>query len=452
MKKIYSLILITLAGGSVIAQNSLLQSPTTGQLLSNGRVDDIELVSNGTDVVLVAANAIASEFYAIDIADNNANNAAANTVTTIPNFQALIDAAAGQTNLNIKNFEVNPISKSVYVLAHGTGLNSYLIKIEDNGSTVSLLDYSNMTFSLIDWAGSNNYDDQDMSFGNGTLYITSGNFSLDGEIAWVTAPFTHNTTTTSRATTMFKTNWGSNYFTTAPLERFTFANVNGEDRLLGVTVCAPGFSLKTSDIPGGGVLQVTEDYNINTALPQKVVHQQQDGKDWLFDLHSSANILIRVGEKYLDGSQVTNNNFNTNADYIRDGSGNPSNGMTDDEIKIYTEVYDIIAFWDNWNLLVLEADVLKLFETGVTNGVIELKTPQFSIFPNPTSDVINMSLENVSSNATATVHSIDGKVVLTEMINGSKHQIDVSNLDKGAYLISIQGDGFTTINQKMVIK
>ena len=204
MKKIY---LTALSFGMLLganAQNSMLSNPTNGQLYSTGSLTDIEMATNGTDVVLIASNDIANEFYAIDIADNDPADAPANTVTTIPNFQALMDGAVG-TTFTLKTFEVNPISKAVYVLGNW-GSTSYIVKIEDNGGTVSVLDLSNLTFSKINWPSSQ-YVTQDMTFGDNTLYVTSGSWSLDGEICWISAPFDHDATMTSRATTMYKTNW-----------------------------------------------------------------------------------------------------------------------------------------------------------------------------------------------------------------------------------------------------
>lgn len=450
MKKIYFVALSFVLALGAHAQNSLLTNPTTGQLYSTGSLTEIELVSNGTDVVLVVANQTAKEFYAIDIADNNPADAAANTVTTIPNFQALMDGAIGAT-FSLINFEVNPISKAVYVLGN-FGATSYLVKIEDNGATVTVLDQSNMTFSKIDWASAE-FTFQDMTWGDNTLYVTSGSWSLDGEIAWVSAPFVHNTTTTNRATTMFKTNWGAAYFTDAPLETMDFALINGENRLLGVTVCAPGFSIETSTLPGAGILQVTEDFNVRFDMPQKCVHQENTGKHWLYNLHSGSNILMRVGEEYLDGSAVTNNTHNANVQHLRTASGTVTGGLVDDQMKLYTQTYDMIAFWDNYNLLVLENDDLKLFPTGATGAGIEINNPiEVSIFPNPTNDLVNLTLTNLPTDAQIVIQSIDGKEVMRKSQLGSTETMDVSNLSSGAYIIKLVSSSTELFSDKLIIK
>ncbi|UTW66404.1 T9SS type A sorting domain-containing protein [bacterium SCSIO 12643] len=465
MKKEVLLSLVLGASVSwVTAQNSLLQNPTTGALPVGGIINDIEIVSNGTDVVLVAANQTNSEFYAIDIEDNDPNDAIDNNVTEINNFSNLINGATGQTNLTIKNFEVNPITRAIYVLAIDAGqTNSYLIKIEDDGATVNVLDQSSMTYSLIDWNGVNGYGVEDMTFGDNTLYITSGSWTLDGEVATVAAPFEHNSSTTNRATSMFKTNWGGNYFTDAPLERAAFANVNGESRLLGVTVCAPGFSLKTSDITGiGGVLQVREQFNVNTMPPVKVVYQNQDGKDYLFDLHygNPNPVLIRIGEEYLDGSPITSNKFNNNSEELRDFNGNPGPGMTDEQIKIYPNSYDQIAYWNDCKLLVLENDVMKLLTTGVSASCVALSVesvPQLTgvkVYPNPASDFIQIQLdENTTiNNGQLVVYTADGKEALRVFIQGNRIPVDVSKLTQGVYMMNIYQSQERVYQQQLIIK
>jgi hypothetical protein len=446
-----------------ISQNTLLQNPMSGALPAGGIINDIEIVSNGTDVVLVAANQTNSEFYAIDIDDNDPNDAIDNKVTEIINFNVLIGGATGQNNLTIKTFEVNPITRAIYVLAINAGqTNSYLVKIEDDGATVTVLDQSQMTYSLIDWNGVIGYGVEDMTWGDNTLYITSGSWTLDGEIATVSAPFAHNSMTTNRATSMFKTNWGGNYFTDAPLERATFANINGENRLLGVTVCAPGFSIKTSDITGTGVFQVEEQFNVHFNPPVKVVYQNQNGVDYLFDLHTAnnGNQLIRIGEEFLDGTPMTSNKFNQNAQKLRKPNGTPNTGMTDTQVKIYTGSYDQMAFWNDCNLLVIENNTMKLFETGISASCIAVgidPVPQLSniqIYPNPATDLIQIQFDANTpvENGQIVIYTTDGKEVLRASIQGNNVPVDVSKLTQGIYMVNIFNGQERVFQEQLIIK
>lgn len=461
-------ILLTISISLGHAQNSMIQGAITSALPNTGIINDIEIISDGTDVLLIAANKTNSQFYAIDIADNDPSDAKTNIVTNINDFQALIDGATGQSNLWLTNFEVNPISHSIYVLAvNNTRTESYLIKIEDDGATVSVLNQTEMTYSIIDWDGENNYGSQDLTWGKNTLYITSGDWGLDGEVATVSAPFIHNSKTTNRATSMFKTNFGGGYFTDAPLERAVFATIKGEDRLMGVTVCAPGFSVKTSDINGNGVLEVQEQFNVNQQPPIKVVHQNQDGKNYLFDLHSNrfsgGGNLIRVGEQYIDGSPLTKSEFNSDVAYLRDFAGNITSSLNENQAKGYTQGFTQIAYWNDCNLLVLEDDVMKLFETGTSasclvntagNGIFENLTT-VEILPNPAADYIQVNLlinDFSTEKIEITLYSISGKEVLRQELTNPSTKIDIKNQPKGTYMAVIIKNGERTFKDKIIIQ
>jgi hypothetical protein len=446
MKNKITTLIFLCAGMYAFGQNSLLTDPITASLPDGAIIDDIEFASNGTDVVLVAANSANSEFYAIDINDNDPSNVMTNTVTEITGFQDVMDDATGQDGLTLVTFEVNPISKAVYVLAKSLD-EAFIIKIENNGDLVTVLDQSNMTYSLVNWDGGDTYGSQDMTWGDNTLIITSGSWTLDGQLAMVEAPFVHASETANRLTSMFKTNWGGGYFTSAPLERVEFASINDESRLLGVTVCAPGFSLPLADIPGEGVLEVKEEFNINFDPPAKVVYQNQDGVDYLFDLHQSwgGNSLVRIGEDFIDGTPIVAGEFNNDVLYLRDFDGEPTIGMDESQVKVYDRTFNEIAYWNDCNLLVLEDDVLKLFETGSSASCllsVEKITEKVnvSVFPNPTSEYINLVFESQFSdyaNLEVKLFTIDGNEVLNQPLTNSSTRIDLTGYSAGSYILSV---------------
>ena len=118
------------------------------------------------------------------------------------------------------------------------------------------------------------------------------------------------------------------------------SEVDGEKRLMGVTVCAPGFSFKTSDISGSGILEVKEFYNLNTGLPIKVVNVTQNGTSYLIECHATGRI-VRVGEKYLNDSQPSNAN---SANILTNNGTVVASGLTDDDVKLISSSgYKMIA-------------------------------------------------------------------------------------------------------------
>lgn len=455
MKKLLLPVCLCMSFMSAMAQNSLLQNPTTGAITPNA-MTNIHMVSDGTDVVLVAGDKTA--IYAIDIADNDPADAVANTVTSIPDFIAMkLNPVAGQT-VTVKDIEVNPISKAVYVLATG-GANTYIFKVENNGANITLIDLSNTTYSKLTWGG-NNLSVNDIAYGNNTLYVTSGTFSLDGEIGWIAPPFTHNASIATRATTLFKSNWGGQYSTTAPLESLTFGNVDGVNRLMGVTTCAPGFSIDASTLSGSGLLSVTEDFNVHQGFTQKVAFMHHDSKDWLFDLHD--NKLYRVGKKYLDGSQVAANQYNNSAKKLRDNSGSIPAAIPASEMKLMSNAtYQTIAYWDNYRLLTLESSLaggaLKLeqmsTETPPPTAVKNIaNVGTVALYPNPATNIVTVSLPQGESNATLNILSINGSVMLTQALNANKATVNVDQLSSGIYTVNVLLKDGQRLTNKLTIK
>ena len=73
-----------------------------------------------------------------------------------------------------------------------------------------------------------------------------------------------------------------------------------------------------------------------------------------------------------------------------------------------------------------------------------------NVYPNPASDVINVTL-NKEVTATITVVDVTGKVVKTTAINGVSTSINTAGLSNGVYYVNIT-DGTSVSTEKVVIK
>ena len=82
------------------------------------------------------------------------------------------------------------------------------------------------------------------------------------------------------------------------------------------------------------------------------------------------------------------------------------------------------------------------FEANIVAGVgiDEVNTSNMSVFPNPATDVLNISTENQLEKVS--IFSVNGALVKID----TQSAINVSNLDKGMYLLTVQTDkGITQI-------
>jgi uncharacterized repeat protein (TIGR01451 family) len=67
----------------------------------------------------------------------------------------------------------------------------------------------------------------------------------------------------------------------------------------------------------------------------------------------------------------------------------------------------------------------------------------FSVYPNPTKNILNISAKNNANNIeNITVFDVVGKAMLTQKANTPTTTIDLSNCAKGVYFVIVSGDGF----------
>ena len=321
-------------------ESNLLLNTETGSPMTNGTINKMTFISTKNEVALVVANDALGKLFVIKVDDNNSSDATQNELTsTVTGFASEIASSLGLSlnQLSIHDMRINPVSKSIYVLAgRGQDKGISLLVATNGGKQIEKFDFENIEYAELPYVSAGDMI-QDLTWGESSIFASFRKPStLDGEIAEIKAPFSHGAVFTSRATTVYKTNWGGNYFTNAPLERLAYITVNNEPRLAGVTVCAPGFSFPVSDIyDGNGLLEVKEYFNLNTTSPWKVFGAVNNGKTYLIEHHDNGR-LTRIGEKYLDGSQTE---FNANAKYLlMNGGRDRVPGLTDEDVKLIAPI------------------------------------------------------------------------------------------------------------------
>lgn len=73
----------------------------------------------------------------------------------------------------------------------------------------------------------------------------------------------------------------------------------------------------------------------------------------------------------------------------------------------------------------------------------------YSIYPNPTKDRLNISLKGISGEVSLSVYDLQGRLVHKQMLNSIDSHINVSDLSKGVYIISIDEEKMP-INKRFV--
>ncbi len=96
----------------------------------------------------------------------------------------------------------------------------------------------------------------------------------------------------------------------------------------------------------------------------------------------------------------------------------------------------------------------KVFKTGVA-GLSEIGEIAFNVYPNPASDLVNISFEGENTDYSISLMDIQGRVISSrEITNASGEQMvsfSTENVAKGSYIVTVTSNGATT-TKNVVIK
>ena len=82
-------------------------------------------------------------------------------------------------------------------------------------------------------------------------------------------------------------------------------------------------------------------------------------------------------------------------------------------------------------------------------GVQSIENPDLEIYPNPTTDYVNIN--GLKSASTIRVYSTTGQLVFTGKAESNKLSVNLSTCDAGLYLLQIESNG-SVVNAKILKK
>ena len=83
-------------------------------------------------------------------------------------------------------------------------------------------------------------------------------------------------------------------------------------------------------------------------------------------------------------------------------------------------------------------------------GINETASNTFKVYPNPTSDIVNIKFTD-ATNATISVMSLSGREVMTSVVNGTQASFSTEGLSNGVYVIKVS-NGTNIQMTKVVIR
>ena len=115
---------------------------------------------------------------------------------------------------------------------------------------------------------------------------------------------------------------------------------------------------------------------------------------------------------------------------------------------------DFYFFFYNWDISTIscysdmqEAVVYVDNCTNVHNNT----TVEFSISPNPNNGTFDIVVPSIYENTTVEILDLSGKIIFNEILSQKKQRLDINNISRGVYLISVNQNG-NTKTEKLIIK
>lgn len=157
-------------------------------------------------------------------------------------------------------------------------------------------------------------------------------------------------------------------------------------------------------------------------------------------LSGNASVLLNTTETYTASTGQASYNWTVTGGTIQSGQGTES----------------VSVLWDGGipeGLVTVEVGdgegctKSQTYEVAVAGvGISEADYLKTSVFPNPSNGIFNISIESTGS-VYLSVLDLSGKIIRAEQFNGSVHQVDLSELTSGAYLLQLQAEEGTSVSR-----
>jgi len=87
-----------------------------------------------------------------------------------------------------------------------------------------------------------------------------------------------------------------------------------------------------------------------------------------------------------------------------------------------------------------------------TVGIEEEAKVVISVFPNPASSIVNITMENNVNNVQFELYNVIGNVALKTKLNAGKNEVNIEKLPNGVYFYSILKEGSVLETKKLVVR
>ncbi len=208
------------------------------------------------------------------------------------------------------------------------------------------------------------------------------------------------------------------------------------NRPLGICL-DPSGNIFIADIENEGIRKITSDGTVSTFAG--TIYGFNDGNGINAQFHRPLGICSdSSGNLYV--SQISNIRKITPPADVTTIAGDTGNGSGDgDALTAQFNTPGGIAIDGGGNILVADTANHRIRKiTGLLSvGQFGNTDLSFKIYPNPATESLNIQAENIISSSQVKITDVMGKVIFTRYIDDYSTLIDVSNYQKGLYLVTI---------------
>lgn len=197
--------------------------------------------------------------------------------------------------------------------------------------------------------------------------------------------------------------------------------------------------------------------------------------DWVmsskseFNYSANGELLLSAFSYYWD-LDLTEWINSTKAEGFYDGDGNLIESyyyLWDIDLNDWVENYKNEAAYDSngneillvdyfWNIELNEwIGIVRgdFFWSSMIVGIEEFALSGFKIYPNPTSNNLNLVFEDASSDFTVELYNINGQKFYNQQFEASTtfYTIDLPEIPKGMYLVKVRGEDFVK-TEKLIVR
>ncbi len=179
--------------------------------------------------------------------------------------------------------------------------------------------------------------------------------------------------------------------------------------------------------------------------------QNTDDQEEMITTGVGSNITISVNDNDLNrNGEAMNNQYQWFKDNVAITGANASsytitNAQTSDDGIYYCEITNPVLP----DLTLIRADITITVDSSLT--IDDTEQPKLSIYPNPVQNWLNISTHHLQE-AQLEIYDIQGKKVVTKIINGDINTLNVETLQPAIYIVKIEDDRLGVITQRFIKK